>query len=134
MAEPLIYIDHSDVREGKLPDVRAGIKELVDFVEANEPQLLTYGFYIDEERMRMTLIAIHPDSASLEMHMDIGGPAFRKFIELIDLRTIEVYGRPSDKALEQLQQKMQMLGASGTVNVYPQHAGFARGVSVKGPD
>jgi hypothetical protein len=129
MSEPIVYIDHSDIREGKLADVRAGIQELVDFVDTNEPRLLAYGFYIDEERLRMTLIAIHPDSSSLELHLDIGGPAFRKFIELIDLRTIEVYGRPGPRALEQLQQKLEMLGATGTLIVHEPHAGFARFVS-----
>ena len=130
MAEPIVYIDHSDIREGKLAEVKAGIRELVEYIDTHEPQLLAYGFYIDEAGSGMTLIAIHPDSSSLELHMEIGGPAFRKFTELIDLRTIEVYGRPGDKALEQLQQKVEMLGENGTVVVHEQHAGFTRFASV----
>jgi hypothetical protein len=126
MSEPIVYIDHSHIREGKLTEVMAGVQELVDFVDSHEPQLLAYGFYIDEPAMRMTLIAIHPDSSSLELHMEIGGPAFRKFIELVDLRMIEVYGRPSDRVLEQLQQKVEMLGRNGTVVVHDRYAGFAR--------
>ena len=126
MSELIVYIDHSDIREGRLPEVRAGIQELADFVDTHEPQLLAYGFYIDEEGMRMTLIAIHPDSSSLELHMEVGGPAFRKFIELIDLRGIEIYGRPSDRVLEQLQQKVEMMGENGTVVVHDRYAGFAR--------
>ena len=47
--------------------------------------------------------------------MEIGRPAFSKFIELIELRTIEVYGRPGDKVLKQLQQKVEMLGGNGSV-------------------
>lgn len=126
MSENIVYIDHSDIREGKLEEVRAGIQELVEFVEAHEPQLLGYGFYIDDAGTGMAVIAIHPDSSSLELHMEIGGPAFRKFTELIDLRTIEVYGRPSDKVLEQLQQKVEMLGNNGSVVIREQHAGFTR--------
>lgn len=126
MSEPIVYIDHSNIREGKLTEVMAGVQELVDFVDTHEPQLLAYGFYIDEPGMRMTLIAIHPNSSSLELHMEIGGPAFRKFIELIDLRMIEVYGRPSNRVLGQLQQKVEMLGRNGTVVVHDRYAGFAR--------
>ena len=69
------------------------------------------------------MVAIHPDSSSLELHMEIGRPAFRKFIELIDLRTIEVYGRPDDKVLKQLQQKVEMFGGNGSVIVHQQHTG-----------
>jgi hypothetical protein len=126
MSEPIVYIDHSQIREGKLTEVMARVQELVDFVDTHEPQLVAYGFYIDEPGMRMTLVAIHPNSSSLELHMEIGGPAFRKYIELVDLRMIEVYGRPSDRVLEQLQQKVEMLGKNGTVVVHDRYAGFAR--------
>ena len=124
--EPIVYIDHSDIREGKLQEVKGRIHELVEFVDAHEPQLLAYGVYVDEEGDALTVIAIHPDSSSLELHMEIGGPAFRKFIELIDLRTIEVYGRPGSKVLEQLQQKVEMLGENGSVIIHEQDAGFTR--------
>ena len=127
--EPIVYIDHSDIREGKLQEVKARIHELVEFVDAHEPQLLAYGVYVDEEGEALTVIAIHPDSSSLELHMEIGGPAFRKFIELIDLRTIEVYGRPGSKVLERLQQKVEMLGENGRVIIHEQDAGFTRFVS-----
>jgi len=129
MLEPIVYIDHSDIREGKLKEVKARVDELVEFVDAQEPQLLAYGVFIDEEGGGMTVVAIHPDSSSLELHMEIGRPAFRKFIELIDLRAIEVYGRPDDKVLKQIQQKVEMLGGNGSVNVHQQHAGFTRFVS-----
>ena len=129
MLEPIVYIDHSDIREGKLEEVKARVDELVEFVDAQEPQLLAYGVFIDEERGGMTVVAIHPDPSSLELHMEIGRPAFRNFIELIDLRAIEVYGRPDHKVLKQIQQKVEMLGGNGSVNVHQQHAGFTRFVS-----
>ena len=126
MSDPIVYIDRSDIREGKLEEVRAGLVDLVDFVEASEPLLISYGFYINDQGTGMTLVAIHPDSASLELHMDVGGQIFRKFADLINLRTIEIYGRPSDKALEQLQQKAEFLGDNASVVVLEQHAGFIR--------
>lgn len=126
MAEPIVYIDRSEIRDGKLEELKAAIDGLIGFVDAREPQLISYGFYINEAATRVTLVAVHPDSASLEFHMEVAGPAFRKFADLINLLTIEVYGRPSDKVLEQLQQKAKMLGESGNVTVDDLHAGFAR--------
>lgn len=126
MSDPVVYIDHSDIREGTLEDVRAGIGELVEFVESREPQLLGYGFYIDETASAMTVVALHPNSESLELHLEIGGPAFRKFTQLVDLRAIELYGRPSDKVLGQLQSKAEMLGANARIVIHQQDAGFMR--------
>jgi hypothetical protein len=126
MSEHIFYIDRSEILDGKLEALKEGINELVEFVDAREPQLISYGFFINEEDARMTVVAIHPDSASLEFHMEIAGPAFRKLAGFIRLMTIEVYGRPSGKALTQLRQKAEMLGKDGSVVVQQAHAGFAR--------
>lgn len=126
MAEPIVYIDHSDIRPGMLDQVKTAIPDLVAFVRDREPRLTSYGFYIDEQASAMTVVAIHPDSASLELHLEIGGPQFRRFAEFIDLRLIEVYGEPSATVLSLLQQKADMLGEGCRVAVHELRAGFAR--------
>ena len=123
-AEPIVYIDHSDIREGSLEELKVGVRRLVDFIDAREPQLITYGFFIDEDASKMTVVAVHPDSASLELHMDIGGEEFRKLAHLLTLTAIECYGQPSEKALEQLRHKAAMLGDAGTVVAVGRAAGF----------
>jgi hypothetical protein len=94
-------------------------------VEVNMPRLISYGFFLDKDRTQMTVVAVHPDCASLEFHMDRGGAEFRKFADLIELSRIEIYGRVSDGVLEQLHEKARMLG-NGTVAVHELYAGFAR--------
>lgn len=126
MSAPIVYIDRSEILDGKLEELKKAIDDLVEFVDAHEPQLISYGFFINEEATWMTAVAVHPDSASMELHMEIAGPAFRKFTEFIKLMTIEVYGRPSDTALKQLRQKAQMLGKGESVVVQEPQAGFAR--------
>jgi hypothetical protein len=125
MPEPIVYIDTSEIREGKLEELKAAMKELVEFVESNEPQLISYTFFLNEDDTRMTVVAVHPDSASLEFHMEVAGPAFRKFTDLINLSAIEVYGQVSETVLRKLRQKAQMLGGR-TVVVHKRYAGFAR--------
>jgi hypothetical protein len=125
MAGPLVYVDTSDVREDALEAVKAAIEELVAFIEANEPELLAYGVYLNEYEGRMTVVHVHTDSSSLEYHLKVGGPAFKPFVDLITLSSIHVYGEPSENAVEQLRQKARMLG-SGTVVVHPPAGGFTR--------
>ena len=48
--------------------MKAGVEELVAFVEANEVEPLAYDIYFDEAGTQMTVVQIHPDSASLERH------------------------------------------------------------------
>ena len=79
MPEPIVYIDKSDVCEGKLDEVKAAISGLVDFINLNVPRAVTYRIYLNESGNQMTVVQIHPDSASLEFHMQIGAPEFAKF-------------------------------------------------------
>lgn len=123
--DPLVYIDTSEIREGALGELKPAIEELAGFVEANEPQLIAYNVYLSDNGARMTVIHLHRDSASLEYHMDVAGPAFRRFVDLVTLLSIHVYGEPSEKVLTQLQDKARLLG-SGTVFVHALHAGFSR--------
>lgn len=126
MSEPIFYIDRSTIREGALEEVSRRIPELVEFIREQEPQLIAYDFYLDEQGSHMTVVSVHPDSDSLRLHMEVGRSAFQKFADLIDLYTIEVYGRPSDEVLSLLEDKAAMLGENGRVEVHERHAGFLR--------
>jgi hypothetical protein len=123
---PIIYIDRSDVHEGCWDELKAGIRGLVAFVESRQPQMVTYGFHLDEGAHRMTVVAVHPNAASLERHVSVGGPEFKKLARFIELREIEVFGRLSDSAVALLEQKAADLGDRGVVMMHEQFAGFDR--------
>lgn len=122
----IFYIDRSTIREDALNEVRNRIQDLVGFIEKEEPRLIGYDFYIDSPGRRMTVVAIHPDSDSLKLHLEIGRSAFEGFAHLIDLDSIEVYGRPSDQVLSMLEDKAAMLGDEARVDVHEHQAGFLR--------
>ena len=125
MAQPLVYVDCSEVREGALEQLRDAIRGLADFIEENEPQLISYSAYFSEDGRQMTVVHVHPDSASLDYHMDVAGPRFGRFADLLTLSSIHIYGEPSDRALGRLRDKLRALG-SGDVIVHRPHAGFIR--------
>jgi hypothetical protein len=124
-ADVILYVDHSDVDLLHLDELKRGIAQVVSFIEAQEPQLIAYGFHVDDVRGRMTVTAVHPDSASLELHLEVGREAFRSLGDLITLTGIEVYGTISERARGLLDKKVQMLG-SGEVVVVERFDGFAR--------
>lgn len=43
MSEPIIFIDTSEIREGKLEELKKAISGLVGFVESCEPRPLSSG-------------------------------------------------------------------------------------------
>jgi hypothetical protein len=125
MSEAIVYVDTADVREGSLEDLKKAIEELVAFIESNEPRIIAYNVYFNDEGTEMTVVHVHPDSASLEYHLEVAGPIFRRLVGLVTLSSIQVYGKPGERVLQQLQEKSRLLGG-GAVVVAPLHAGFAR--------
>jgi len=125
MSEPIVLVDSSAIREGKLEELKTLLKELVEFVAANEPRVIAYNMYISGDATRMTVVQVHPDSASVEFHMEIAAPIFRKFTDLLQLQTMDIYGEPSEQVLKLMGAKAQMLG-SAAVAVHDLHAGLAR--------
>jgi hypothetical protein len=96
MAPPIVYVDVSAIREGKHEELEAGMDNLSRYVEEPMPRVAFYGFFLDETQSTMTVVAVHPDSASLQFHLDEGNEEFRKFGHLLDLSRIDVYGEVSD--------------------------------------
>lgn len=121
----ILYIDRSTITTDAIDELREKTAELVDFVEAREPRLLSYGFVIDADAGEMTVAAVHPDTASLELHLKIGGPQFAAIGRSIRLRSIEVFGEPSRSATEAIFAKARRLGGA-EVRIHRLDPGFAR--------
>ena len=120
----LIYVDTSDVREGSLPALRDAIAELARFVEENEPQLISYNAYFSDDGKQMSVVHVHRDADSLDFHFEVAREQFARFADLLELRSIGIYGTPSPVALAELRAKAELLG--GSVTIMPLHTGFAR--------
>jgi hypothetical protein len=98
------------------------MNDLVELVKAKEPQIIAYNVYLNEDGTQLTVLQVHPDSASAEFHMEVTGSAFPK--ELVDLSLIDIYGKPSQSLLE----KMRIAETTGSVRtfIHELHAGFSR--------
>jgi hypothetical protein len=125
MPGPIVYVDRSEIVEGRLDELATRIGELAELVEAQEPRIISYAAYLDEDRRGISVIHVHADAVSLATHFRVAGPAFRNFVDLVRLQSIDVYGDPTDDTVEQLREKARLLGGA-RVTVHPQEAGFLR--------
>ena len=50
MSGPFIFIATNRLKPGKLADERQRVPGLVDFIEANEPQLIAFNEYVNKVR------------------------------------------------------------------------------------
>jgi hypothetical protein len=97
----------------------------VEVVETNEPRLIAFNIYADEDGNRISGVQVHPDTASMEFHMKVVGEHIRGAYDYIEkTESIDVFGRPTDALLGMLRQAAPL----GTpLRVMPIHeAGFTR--------
>jgi len=125
MTEPLIFFDSSLIAEGKLEEVKAAMKELASFVTEHEPYVISYNVFFSTDERTVTVVQTHPDSASMERHMELAAHLFRPLAGALTMKQMDVYGEPSAKLLDLLLKKAEMLGAPG-VGVHSHHAGLTR--------
>lgn len=125
MAAPFIFVGHHSIKEGKLDEFKEYDRKLTEFVETNEPRMIHFGTYINDEGTEATKVQIHPDASSMEFHMQVAGERFMQVYEFLEAtRSIEVYGEMSDAVLEQMN---QMAGADVPVSVKRDYSsGFYR--------
>ena len=55
MSGPFIFIATNRLKPGKLADERKRVPGLVDFVEANEPRLIAFNEYVNDDGTRSRL-------------------------------------------------------------------------------
>jgi hypothetical protein len=100
------FIGTHTIRDGKLEDFQQSCGELVKVVEANEPRLIAFNIYVNEDGTEATILQVHPDPDSMLFHMQVVrehiSEAYQSVLE--KTKRIDVYGKPSATVLETIGQ------------------------------
>ena len=126
MSGPFIFIATNRLRQGKLASERERAGELSAFIAGNEPQLWAFNEYANDDGSEVGVVQIHPDAASMELHMEVVAErAARAYAETLESTTsIQVFGEPSAAVLQMLRRQA---GAGVPMTVKRHHiAGFSR--------
>jgi hypothetical protein len=126
MAGPFIFIATNRLKAGKLEAERRRVSGLVDFIAANEPRLIAFNEYVNDEGTEVGVVQVHADTNSFEFHMGVVRErAARAYEETLDATTsIQVFGEPTETILDMLRQ-----AAGGGVQFTVKHhhlGGFTR--------
>jgi quinol monooxygenase YgiN len=125
MATPFVYVGTWTIKEGKIEEARRFLSEHADFVEANEPRMIAFHMYLDEEGRSCSVVQVHPDSTSMEFHMQLLAEHMAGAMDLIDTIVTEQYFGPMSDDLAKTLASWET--PEVTVIKLPDHvAGFTR--------
>ena len=100
MSGPFIFIGTHRLKEGRLGDFEAAWNDLVSVVESNEPQMTAFNAYANEDGTEVAVVQLHPDAASMELHMQVVREhitaAYEELLE--ETTSIQVFGELSEMA------------------------------------
>src|SRR5262245_47818903 len=108
MSEPFIFIGTHRLNEGKLEAARGMNDWLTGLVESNEPRIIAFNAYANEEGTEVSIVQIHPDSDSMLFHMQLLSKhitgAYDDEGPLAETTSIHLYGDPGETVLEMIKQ------------------------------
>ena len=123
MSGPFIVKATSKIHPGKAAAYAPLAAEICRLVEEQEPRVLGFHIYVDEERGSEVVIQIHPDAESMLYHLKVLGEKVRQTFDYSDFQSLEIYGPPSDALMDVLQRATQGI----PLTVHPVHwCGFNR--------
>jgi len=126
VSAPFIFIATNRLKPGKLNSEQTRAPDLIDFIQANEPRLIAFNEYANEEGTEVAVVQVHPDADSMVFHMElIAERAASAYADTIDATTnIQVFGTPSGTVTDMLRRQA---GAGVPLSIKPHHlGGFTR--------
>jgi quinol monooxygenase YgiN len=124
MSDPFIFITTHTVKDGRLEELERLTDEFLEFVQANEPGLVSIGAYLNDGRDRLTLVQVHRDAESMDFHLRVAGEKIDEALDVVENDSVEVYGAPREITRRLLDQ-VRTTGVPVTINSHPL-AGFNR--------
>jgi hypothetical protein len=122
MTGPFIFIATNRLKDGKLNSEKKRVPDLIDFIQANEPRLIAFNEYANDEGTEVAVVQVHPDADSMVFHMElIAERAASAYADTIDATTnIQVFGTPSGTVTDMLRRQA---GAGVPMSIKPHHLG-----------
>lgn len=103
MSGPLIYVGTYTIKPGSQEEARRRLAELVEFVETNEPRVIAFNAYLDRDGNTVAIVQVHPDSASMEFHMQVNAKHFATAFDWLDTSMSgQYFGTVSDALAAEL--------------------------------
>lgn len=104
MPDPIVFISHSRVKEGRLAALRELSREAFAALEADKPGTVFQYGYLDEDGTRVHFVHLFPHAEAMDAHFAGAAERSSRASEHIEIESFEVYGSPNEETLSTLRQ------------------------------
>jgi quinol monooxygenase YgiN len=104
MSDPIVFISHSTLKEGKLEAFGELSEDVFSVMEAEKPGTVLHYGYVNEEATELHFVHVFPDADAMDAHMVGAAERVGKADEFIETFAFEIYGAPNEETLTRLRQ------------------------------
>lgn len=104
MAAKITFVGTYRLPEGRFDEWVMAVKDMVDFVKASVPRLISFDVYVDEATVEATTVYVHPDAASFEEHMRLAAERIDRGNEMVSVIRVDIFGDPGQRVTDRLHQ------------------------------
>ena len=104
MPDPIVFISHSSVKEGKLDELKRTSRDAFSALRADKPGTVLHYGYLDTDEREVHFVHVFPDADAMDAHFEGADQRVAAASELIDTRAFEIYGAPHQAVVEALGQ------------------------------
>ena len=120
MTVPLVFISRNRIKEGKADDFQKHYRDSVPPIEAGKPATLVQVAYVNADGTEVDFVRLFPSAEGLDLQLQGADERSKRAYEFIQPTRIEIYGRPSDTAMERLE---KIAGSGVEVSIKPDFIG-----------
>ena len=110
MSEPVFFISHFAIKEGALDELKRFSVAATDRLREQKPRTVLFLSYLDEQAGRISFLHAFPDADAMDEHFAGADERAAKAYEFIEPRGWELYGKPSEQAMEGMRQTAAKFG------------------------
>jgi hypothetical protein len=100
MPEPVAFISRLAVKEGTLEAVKPMWREASRLMDSGKPGTLVFLSFLDESKSQISVLHVFGDAHSMDVHFEGSEERSRMAFEYVSPLGWEIYGRPSEAAVE----------------------------------
>jgi quinol monooxygenase YgiN len=93
--------EHS-ISKGKMDEFKKLVAEIIDRVEATEPNTISYEWFLSNDESKCYVVQIYKDSEAGMAHLRNIADLMSPFHEVAPLTGLMVFGSPSDQLIQAL--------------------------------
>jgi quinol monooxygenase YgiN len=99
MSEPIVFISHFKVKEGKLEGLKGHAQMMVELIKAEKPGTVAFLEYLNEDETQLSIVHVFPDADAFDRHGEGVAERARAGFEFLEPVRRELYGMPNEKTL-----------------------------------